>query len=348
MILIRADANEKIGTGHVMRCLSIARSFVAYDQEVLFVTADHKGDGLISSAGFKFICMDSEWTEMDKEPIEDVISNYHPSLLLVDSYFVTTDYFRRLSYYTRVGYIDDLNVTLWDVDYLINYNIFGTMLDYGAYEKIGTQLFLGPRYAPLRSEFQDIPKHFIKPVSDIMVSAGGSDPQGIMEKLMDGMCPLWPDMRFHFIVGSLNPRLEKIKKMAINNIVLHINERNMSRLMRSCDIAISAAGSTLYELCACGTPTITYTIADNQLMAADEFEQQGVMISAGDFRENEHFIKGLEKKLRFLIDNIDKRQELSGRMQSLVDGRGADRLTTALINHMTEEALKAIRDEDSL
>ena len=67
MIYIRADANEYIGTGHIMRCLSIARAFVRRGEKVTFITADHRGDGLIQQNGFSSICLDSDWTNMNGE-----------------------------------------------------------------------------------------------------------------------------------------------------------------------------------------------------------------------------------------------------------------------------------------
>lgn len=347
MILIRADANEIIGTGHVMRCLSIAHAFANAGHEVRFVTADHIGDKLISSAGFSSVCLDSEWTEMDGEQINCLLSTYHPVLFLVDSYFVTEKYFKSLSAVCRVAYIDDLNVITWDVDYLIDYNIFGTVLDYSNYRHSHTKLLLGPTYAPLRPEFQSIPPHPIKSVTDIMVSAGGADPEGVTEIMMNELCSRWASIRFHFIVGALNPRLDNIKALAPNNAILHINKKNMSGLMQICDLAISAAGSTLYELCACGTPTVTYTLADNQLLAAEEFQKQGIMIFAGDFRRNDRFLDDVKDIVKDLIENKEKRWELSIRMQSLVDGRGAERIVGSLLNFMHEEAMEAIRDSHS-
>lgn len=331
MILIRADANEKIGTGHVMRCLSIAREFVVSGHKVLFVTADHKGDRLISTAGFNSICMDSTWSEMEQEPILDILFTYHPNLLIVDSYFVTEKYFEALSRITRVAYIDDLNTTTWDVDYLINYNIYGDVLDYSSYLSTRTILLLGPAYVPLRPEFQSISKHIIKPVSDVMISAGGSDPEGITERLMITLCPQWTDIRFHFIVGTLNPRIGNIKALVTNNIILHIDEKDMAGLMQICDIAISAAGTTLYELCAMGIPTIMYTLADNQIFAAKEFEGQGIMCNAGDCRNDEEFAERMGNIFGKLICDKSLRMDLSMKMQKLVDGRGAERIVKELL-----------------
>ncbi len=211
-----------------------------------------------------------------------------------------------------------MNTKLWDVDYLI------------------------------RKEFMYVPKHEIRKVTDVMVSTGGADPEGITEKLMKGVCPEFQDTKFHFIVGALNPRIDAINAFATSNIVLHINEKNMSGLMTSCGIAISAAGSALYELCACGTPTITYTFAGNQLRAAKEFEYQGLMINVGDYRNNEGFVQSITAKLKELIDHPEKRQQLSPRMQQIIDGRGAERLTSEIWNHIIHEALEAVKDENAL
>ena len=330
MILIRADANEIIGTGHIMRCLSIARAFANKGKDVKFITADYKGVRLIHSRGFESLCMESKYNVMDSEDIVPVIEEYKPELLIVDSYFVTKEYFNRVNSLCRVAYIDDINEAVWDVDFLIDYNIFGTVIDYSGYENTRTSLLLGPKFAPLRSEFKNVPKHVIKPVTDVMISAGGSDPEEITEKIMEEICPVWRDICFHFIVGALNPRLDKIKALLTSNMVLHINEQNMSGLMQKCDIAVSAAGSTLYELCACGTPTITYTLADNQLLAAEEFERQELMINAGDCRNNAEFIKNLNQKLDYYVGNIEKRKIVSRKMQLLLDGFGAERIVERL------------------
>ena len=265
MIFIRADANSKIGSGHVMRCLSIAKAFAQRSEDVVFITADHKSDELITRQGFTTICLDTEWTNMVEELplLKKLIQQQQPSLLLVDSYYVTQSYFDELAKYIHVAYIDDMNLHHWNADYLINYNIFSSIFDYSSYDKSQT-LLLGLQYAPLRDEFKNLPRFRIREkVKDMLVSAGGADPECITEQIMAGVCKKYPMIMFHFIVGALNPRMQKILQLSPPNAVLHINEQNMSKLMQECDLAISAAGTTLYELCATGIPTITYTIADN-------------------------------------------------------------------------------------
>ena len=328
--MIRADANKNIGAGHVMRCASVARAFMNRGEHVIFITADHAGDDLIRGMDFEMICLDSDYTDLEAENLQKVILAYKPRLLLVDSYFVTEKYFQDLSGLCELAYVDDVNAGTWKVDYLINYNIFAACLDYSGYDGSKTRLFLGTDYTPLRQEFRGMPAHAIKPVTDVLVSAGGADPKGITEKMMEAVCPRHKDVRFHFVVGALNPRLPKIKSLAAPNTILHINEKNMSGLMQSCDVAVAAAGTTLYELCACGIPTITYTLADNQLLAGKEFADQGIMLNAGDCRNNSGFTEVVEQQLMGLAEDRDKRRQLSACMQKVVDGKGAERIVSAI------------------
>ena len=335
MILIRADANEKTGSGHVMRCLSIASALAAKGETIRFVTADTRSYNLISSKGFDCEVLDTDFADMEGElgKVSLVVSLYNPSLLIVDSYFVTERYFVELGKLVRIAYIDDLNVKVWNVDFLINYNIFASEYDYSGYESAKTKLLLTPIYAPLREEFRNQASHENKDiVTDILVSAGGSDPACISERIIREICPLLPEIRFHFIIGSLNPRINEIKKMEKGNVVLHINEQHIADLMKNCDIAVSASGSTLYELCACGVPTIIYTLADNQIPSAKLFDKMGIMLNCGDCRSDEDFIPNLVVCISKLISETDTRKKISYNMQHLVDGKGAERLAERLLS----------------
>ena len=332
MVFIRTDANEQIGTGHVMRCLSIARAFEEAGENVTFITADHRADEML--AGYASFCLDSDWTDMESElpRLLEIIKQTKPVLLLIDSYRVTKQYFKSLREVVYTAYIDDLNTARWDVDYLINYNIYASVCDYLQYDQTRTKLLLSLQYVPLRAEFIGLPKHEIKEnMTDVLVSAGGADPERITEKLMVSVCPAFPELRFHFIIGALNARKEEIKKLSGKNVVLHINEHNLSKLMVKCDAAISAAGTTLYELCASGIPTIMFTLANNQINAALQFDKLGIMRYIGDCRNNELFSAQTVEELKKLC--FDFRQKQSKKMQSLVDGLGAERIAKALLQN---------------
>lgn len=335
MILIRADANEHIGTGHMMRCLSMARALVSKGESVLFITADNKGKRLIEQNGFHAECLATEWTDMNSEIVVlvELIKNKKPTLMIVDSYFVTQQYLESLSEHTKTVYFDDMNVQLWSVDYLINYNVYADAFDYSAYKTTSTKLLLGPSYAPLRAEFRNIQKRIIRDeVSDVLVSAGGADPERVTERILCDICPMWPNVTFHFLVGALNPRIKDITNTDVSNALYYVNEKNISGLMQKCDIAIAAAGTTLYELCACGIPTITYILADNQIEAARQFDNKKIMFNAGDCRKNNEFNKNINEWFSILIENKNARVSFSEAMQNLVDGEGTDRIIKCILS----------------
>lgn len=338
MIFIRADANKIIGTGHIMRCKTIADALIENGVEIAFVTADHFSDEIIRDTRCKHLVLDTLWNDLHQEisGLEQLIDVYNPSLLLIDSYYVTEEYLAHIRKKSKIAYIDDLNKRCWPVSYLINYNVYSNVYDYSQYENTDTRLLLGTQYTPLRNEFVFADEKIIKKrVKNILISAGGADPENITKRIMDFiLCDReLDDYDFHFILGVLNPRIEEIKLLAEqhDNIKLHINEHEMAKLMRSCDIAISASGTTLYELCSCGVPTITYTLADNQIIAAEQFENLNIMINAGDCRGNNGFIENLNVLLKQLINNYDLRQKMSYEMQKLVDGNGAHRIALELM-----------------
>ena len=138
------------------------------------------------------------------------------------------------------------------------------------------------------------------------------------------------------VVGSLSEDLEAIKDIADDSkgrIEVKHNVCDMKSLMVSSDLAVSAAGSTLYELCACGVPTINYILADNQKLVSESFRDKGVMLSAGDVRDNPLFYENLYSMINDLSKDEKKRRELSERAHCLIDGNGAARLAEAIISN---------------
>lgn len=104
----------------------------------------------------------------------------------------------------------------------------------------------------------------------------------------------------------------------------------MRSLMLQCDAAISAGGTTLFELCACGIPAVTYVLADNQVQNAASFEEAGLMLNAGDIRKDRQFAARFFEYLQALIPDQPLRQRMAEQMQALVDGNGALRLAKVI------------------
>jgi len=339
MIVFRVDGNKDIGLGHVMRCLSIADSFRKNKKECVFVMADNSVEELIETRGYKVVVLNTcyESPELEIDSIEDTICPLSPELLIVDSYYVTYEYLKYLNKLAKVVYIDDLAAFPYPVKALINYNVFGPDMDYGLLYRDAVikpdKLFLGIKYVPLRDEFSDVNIRSQKEkVKDIFVSTGGADSLHIGFKLVDYLCKQSPKYNYHFVIGAVNEDYEAINKIACNrsDIVIHRNVKNMKELMLSCDMAVSAAGSTLYELCSCAIPTITYILADNQQRGAKAFEQLGLMKNVGDARLIEDFSEVIVNEIETLACNLQLRKKMFANMQELVDGNGANRLAGEL------------------
>jgi spore coat polysaccharide biosynthesis predicted glycosyltransferase SpsG len=142
-------------------------------------------------------------------------------------------------------------------------------------------------------------------------------------------------LEYHVIVGYFNQNKERLYSLAGHhpNLHLHENVTNMSEWMRTCDIAVSAAGTTTYELCACGIPSICLEIADNQKGAA-AWEEKGYMYYAGNASLDMDTC--MDKCTEYLLkytQNREIRKNHSRRMQSLVDGRGAGRIAQYLLQN---------------
>ncbi len=333
MIYIRTDANPNIGMGHIMRCLSIADAFHSEGQDVTFINADDNIKILIEQRGFADFILYSDYRDMESELHSwDALDVRHEDYIIVDSYYVTWYYFESLRAKVdhKLVYIDDCMAFPYPVDVLVNYNIYGRKENYTAlYLDAGMeppQLIMGPTYAPLRSMFCDLPKkQQPERVRDVLISTGGTDPFHIALSLVK-LCP--QNFMYHVLVGMLNSDGEEIRKIAKENphIILHENVSDMVNLIRSCDIAVSAAGSTLYEICACGVPVITYVIADNQKPGAEAFVKEGLAINLGDLRKGLFSAERIIDAVEDLSRDYKKRVKIGTHMQDLIDGYGAHRL----------------------
>lgn len=363
MILFRADANSNIGMGHVMRCLSIADaiSTLPYPtilprgkQDIKFVLADDGVAELIKDRGYEPIVLHTDYDDMEKElPVwEELSSSIDADLIIVDSYFVTPSYLTWLKdNIGRVCYIDDVLSFPYPVDLLVNYNAYASLNSYQTlYQGRETPEFLlGVEYAPLRSMFQGIAPREQKPtVTDVLLSTGGSDELHIALSFIKHLCEQ-PDsgITYHVLIGAMNTDKDEIRSLAADKewIELHENVVDMRSLISSMDLIISAAGSTLYEICACGVPLITFSTADNQIPGATAFSNLGLAVNVGDLRNPSSIVPGavmsgtldssavekITKAVEELATDLGKRVAMSKVEMKMVDANGASRLAKKLI-----------------
>lgn len=343
-ICIRVDGNEIIATGHVMRCLSVAEQLRKKGAQVLFVLADMRPASMIEDKGFEYHVLDSVWNRMDSETEKfcHFIQNNSINTILLDSYYVTKEYLEGISKIARVCYIDDLDKFIYPVHTLINYSLQYDRNYEERYAEVGmsTRFLLGGKYAPLREEFKYESFIIKNQVEKVLITTGGTDQLNMTFKLLALFLddPRLRNLEYNVIVGKFNDNKIKLKELSkkIPNIIIHENISNMSYWMRACDVAVTAAGTTTFELSACGIPSICFEVADNQ-MGARLWEQRGYMFYAGNaFMQQEECLNTCRSKLLELCENDCLRKKMSTRMQELVDGLGAIRIADYLIK-LSEE-----------
>lgn len=283
MFYIRTDGNSQIGAGHVMRCLSIAEALRDRGELVLFIIADEAPAKLIESRGFGYLVLHTDWNDMDGElpRLLAVISENEIDSLLIDSYQITEHYMSALKQYVKVAYMDDCGETVYPADMLINYNMYAPDIDYESMYREkqwdAPRLLLGHAYVPLRKEFGNIEYKVKEPARDVLITTGGGDMYNATEHILRRLLEKAdrnPLLRYHVVSGAYNEHIDSLRRIAKNNnnVSLYENVLDMWNLMKKCDIAISAAGSTMYELAAVGVPTVCFYFVENQRKNAKAFE----------------------------------------------------------------------------
>ena len=342
VIGIRADANDTVATGHIMRCITIAEALGKRGFRTVFFTADEEAREMLSRAGMEQICLHTAWNRMEEElpKLRELLIQEHVGTLLVDSYQATPAYFEGLQDRVKLAYLDDCFEDTYPVDLLINYNGYHTRFPYGEVYNARTKLLLGTSYVPLREEFAQRVEESLQWEErqqtggngfSVLLASGGGDAEdalmGILEKVVTRTS--LQDVTFHVAAGAYHPRGDELAAFADthDNVRVYRPCEDMAGLMQACDAAVSAAGTMLFELCAMQVPTVFFQTADNQRYDSDFFAEEERMLDAGDIRRDRSacltaVCDGLERLLRDETLRAQMRQKLS----LVTDGRGAERI----------------------
>lgn len=340
LIGIRVDANDTIATGHVMRCITIAKKLVQAGSRVVFYTADGYAGEMLEQAGMQYVCLHTKWDEMEQEIplLRKELEKAGCDKLLVDSYQATVQYFGGLHDLCKLIYIDDCFEEIYPVDMLINYNAYHVRFPYKSAYEDRIKLLLGTSYVPLREEFGD--SGTISQNADetphILLSSGGGDMYNAMAGVLRAAMKdeALQKVVFHVVVGGFNRNAEELRKLAEENpnICLHERVEYMARLMGGCTAAVSAAGTMLFELSAMQVPTVFFVSADNQQYDHEFFAQDERMLYAGDIRaDREGCIRNICRQLRLLLENKDMRDEMKRKLREVTDGNGAQRIAAEIL-----------------
>jgi len=338
LIVFRADASPQIGTGHVMRCLTLGQACRKVGERPVFVmcmVTPTMRDRL-ESEGFEVKILNCIPGSIDdaKQTVE-TSNDVSASWIVVDGYNFDAAYQESIKELgKKLLFIDDNGcASHYYADIVLNQNVYASEILYSKREHY-TSLLLGTRYALLREEFlvwQGWKRKIPDFAQNILVTLGGSDPENVTRKVFDAILRLEFN-RLNVIIVAANNRYSKQLKCLIDeskvNIEFKSNVEKMSDLMAWADIAISAGGTSTWELAFMGLPMIIIAIADNQCQIVEELSKDGVAVNAGWHKDVTPSM--IAENISELICDYKKRSEMSQRAQALVDGNGADRVLKAL------------------
>lgn len=349
---IRVDANDVIATGHVMRCITIAKQLVSAGCKVVFFTADEYAHELLTKADMLYVCLYTRWDHMEEETalLRGELQKLGCRKLLIDSYQVTGKYFSDLSELCKLIYIDDCFADIYPVDMIINYNAYHIRFPYREAYAGKAKLLLGTAYVPLREEFGEAANDYIaddsiccinsgvKNMTDvhILLSSGGGDLcnalSGILAEAMQDKA--LQNIIFDVVVGGFHRHAEELECQAKDcpNICLHYHVDHMAELMKQCMAAVSAAGTMLFELSAMQVPTVFFVSADNQQYDHEFFAAEERMFYAGDIRKDRgRCLQEVCSGLKLILEDADMRDRMKRKLHEVTDGRGAQRIAEEIV-----------------
>mgnify|MGYP006414599869 FL=1 len=334
-VVFRVDASLEMGTGHVMRCLTLANELKQQNHEIVFICRELTGNLILlikypvlvlpKNDNFQSDGLYLNWLgvtqEQDAEQTIKVIPK-NIDLLIVDSYALDEIWHKQLKPYTKkIMVIDDLADRQFDCNVLLNQNLGTQIEDYKDKVLNNCELLLGCDYALLRPEFPNLRENALikrkntKVIKNILISMGGSD---ITNKTYDILQEVSDDLNIVVILGGISPHNKIIKNYAKSkkNVKVVVDADNISSLMFDADLAIGAGGSTSWERCCLGLPTLLYVLAENQRKIAGNLEQLGAV----------KIVDNLKVNLQNILNNFSFWQIMSEKAQTVCDGIGVKRI----------------------
>jgi len=335
-ILFRADASSAIGSGHLMRCLALAKAWQHVGGRVCFLTAESIGalDERFAQENIRHErAAVRPGTPEDAEQTVEWARRLGAAWVVVDGYRFKPDYIHQLKTSgARVLVMDDdARFDFYEADVVLNQNIDAKAESYR--RAASTQLLLGAKYVLLRPEFlAERPRQETAGAARrVLVTMGGSDPENVASTVVRALARMEDDFEAIVVAGGGNPHFESLQelvKTVRGKVRLERSPVNMAAIMRWADIAISDAGGACWELAYLGVPMILITVSRDQEENMSAISKTGAALSLGWHANlSEDDVLGAVRKV---MNDPDARRAMSESGQALVDGEGAARVVEFL------------------
>lgn len=336
-LLIRCDASVHIGTGHAMRCLALAQAWQDAGGRAIFAMAASTPavvQRILAEEMQLVRVAQLPGSREDSESTNQFARQHSARWVVVDGYVFGADYQTHLhAAGLKVLMVDDGGrAAPYVADIVLNQNPQATE---SLYRQRGpsTRLLLGPEFALLRREFvawRGRERKIHAPARKVLVTFGGSDPDNITLRVLEALISA-PEFEVQIVVGGSNPHLAELRAVLGKcraDIRLVHDPGDMARLMAWADVAVSAAGTAAWEMAFMGLPSLLIVLADNQEPIACSLDDAGAALNLG--RAATIRADDIRERLGSVSACCELLQKMSMCGRALIDGRGADRVVSAM------------------
>lgn len=337
LVVFRADASPALGGGHIMRCLSLANELRRLGADCCFACASPTFATVpaLASSGHRYL-------ELTAPVDANELSKKVPGgcdWLVVDHYeWDASQQAQCRPWARRIMVIDDLADRAHDCDLLLDQTFGRQPSSYDGLISRECQPLIGSQYALLRPEFamsreESLARRTDGRLERLIVSMGFTDPANATETVLRGILLSNLQLATRVVVGPRSPNLLRIRSLVERNsniFELHVGTNLMADLMRDADLAFGASGSTAWERCCLGLPSVVMMTADNQQMIARALHRADAAICLGETPEVNS--AGISKVLSELCLDSSRLIQLSRNAAAICDGLGATRAARAVIS----------------
>lgn len=360
--VFRADASLQMGTGHVMRCLTLADALKAQGAECHFICREHPGNLIenIRSRGYSIYTLvpaheapdlgthlfasddrseqphpaHTYWLgasqHRDAEECAVILYQLQPEWLIVDHYALDVHWEKTLQpHYRKLMVIDDLADRSHLCDLLLDQTFGRSPDDYKPRVPAGCTVLCGSQYALLRPDFAALRQYSLTrrqnlELEHLLITMGGVDQGNATGIVLEALksCALPANCHITVVMGASAPWLAEVRQQAEQlpwPTEVRVNVSDMAQLMADSDLAIGAAGSTTWERCCLGLPTVMVVLAGNQQQVAHGLEQEGAVHT---LQGPQQIFERLPELLASLVSSPAQRATMSQAASRIADGRG--------------------------
>jgi len=339
-IVFRVDSSWQIGSGHLMRCLTLANQ-LKEQANITFICRDLPGNinYLVEENGFQLLLLPREpenndlhgyakWLtvtqEKDFEQTKKLLVGKSVFCLIIDSYAIDIYWEEKIRpFVQKIMVIDDLANRQHDCDILLDQSYHAEPEK--RYENLvpkNCQLLLGVKYLLFRDEFYEAKKNMRKKdgtVKNIFVFLGGSDINGSTMKVLKALADFTDNIfTVNVVVGKSNIHLQKISQFCDEraNYTCFIQVNNVANLMVEADLAVGAGGITMWERCFLGLPSLVIALAENQVDNCQFFQEKGFIKYLG--MENQVTKEDIYNNVANFLNDSARLQEMREKSLSFI------------------------------